>query len=377
VVEHRAGSIRIERVAKRYGAVHALTGVDLEVRRGEFLTLLGPSGSGKTTLLNLIAGFQQPDDGRIQVDGREVTHLPAHARGFGMVFQSYALFPHMTVAENVAYPLRMRGVARALREELVARYLSMVELEDLGQRYPPQLSGGQQQRVALARALVFEPPVLLMDEPLGALDRRLRQSLQFEIKRIHQELGATVLYVTHDQEEALAMSDRVAVMRDGRIEQSGAPRAVYEEPETTFVASFLGETNLLEVEVVAGNGAGSTVCHKASDQRFDLPFAVHGSQATVSIRPESLRLESPDMPAILWGRVASVAFMGDSWRCEILVGGDALVTRQAVHEGPPPGAGQEARISLLPGGARVIKAPHATHPSDEVAERWKEGSVHG
>jgi spermidine/putrescine ABC transporter ATP-binding subunit len=373
VTERRAGSIEIERVAKRYGVVHALSGVDLHVRPGEFLTLLGPSGSGKTTLLNLIAGFQRPDEGRIHVDGREITRLPAHARGFGMVFQSYALFPHMTVAENVAYPLRMRGVAGPKRDELVSRHLRMVELEELGQRYPPQLSGGQQQRVALARALVFEPPVLLMDEPLGALDRRLRQSLQFEIKRIHEELGATVLYVTHDQEEALAMSDRVAVMREGRIEQSGEPRAVYEEPVTTFVASFLGETNLLEVDVVAASGPGTTVRHRASDQCFELPFSLHGHQATISVRPESLRLDSPDLPPILQGRVASVAFMGDSWRCEVLVGDHSLVTRHSVHEGQPPAAGNPARVSLLPGGARIIKVTHAAHPPDGVAEGWKEG----
>src|SRR5207244_2276490 len=242
----RPPALRLSGVRKSYGQVAAVAGVDLTVEEGEFFTLLGPSGSGKTTLLRLIAGFERPDGGRIELGGRDVTSLPPHLRATNTVFQDYALFPHMTVADNIGYGPRVKGMPREERRELVQRALQMVRLEGLDQRRPNQLSGGQRQRVALARAVVNEPQVLLLDEPLGALDLKLRQEMQLELKRIQKEVGITFVYVTHDQEEALTMSDRVAVMAQGLIEQVGPPAEVYERPATEFVAGFIGISNLLE-----------------------------------------------------------------------------------------------------------------------------------
>jgi putative spermidine/putrescine transport system ATP-binding protein len=238
-------ALKIDGVRKNYGGVAAVAGVDLLVEEGEFFTLLGPSGSGKTTLLRLIAGFERPDAGRIELGGRDVTDMPPYARDTNTVFQDYALFPHMTVAENIGYGLRIKGVPRPAREKRVQRALEMVRLAGLGHRKPNQLSGGQRQRVALARAVVNEPEVLLLDEPLGALDLKLRQEMQIELKQIQQEVGITFIYVTHDQEEALTMSDRLAVMTNGQIEQIGTPVDVYERPATEFVAGFIGISNVL------------------------------------------------------------------------------------------------------------------------------------
>jgi putative spermidine/putrescine transport system ATP-binding protein len=243
-------AIQLLDLEKRYGDVTALAGVSLDMPAGEFVTLLGPSGSGKTTTLNAIAGFLQPDNGRILVDRSPIETVPPHRRNIGMVFQNYALFPHMTVEANIAYPLKRRKVAKQELRRLVAESLALVGLDGMDKRYPRELSGGQQQRVALARALVFRPRVLLMDEPLGALDRRLRASLQLEFKRIHRELGITFVYVTHDQEEALTMSDRLAVMDQGRILQVGSPRDIYERPAERFVADFIGETNFIAATVI-------------------------------------------------------------------------------------------------------------------------------
>jgi putative spermidine/putrescine transport system ATP-binding protein len=228
------------------GRVLAVDRVTLDIAAGEFFSLLGPSGCGKTTSLRMIAGFERPDAGRVHVAGRDITDLPVHRRDMGMVFQSYALFPHRTVAENVAFGLRMREVPRPEIERRVKAALAQVALTGMEERKPGQLSGGQQQRVALARALVVEPPVLLCDEPLGALDRKLRQQMQFELKELQKRLGVTLVFVTHDQEEALAMSDRIAVMNHGRVEQVGAPTEIYERPRTRFVADFIGEINILE-----------------------------------------------------------------------------------------------------------------------------------
>jgi putative spermidine/putrescine transport system ATP-binding protein len=241
-----APALRLKGVRKSYGTVVALAGVDLTVERGEFFTLLGPSGSGKTSLLRLIAGFERPDAGTVELDGRDVTGLPPYLRETNTVFQDYALFPHMTVAGNIGYGLRIKGVGKPERLRRVDDALAMVHLEGLGERRPNQLSGGQRQRVALARAIVNHPGVLLLDEPLGALDLKLRQEMQLELKRIQKEVGITFVYVTHDQEEALTMSDRIAVMAQGRIEQVGPPVDVYERPASEFVAGFIGISNLLE-----------------------------------------------------------------------------------------------------------------------------------
>src|SRR4051794_27850510 len=246
--------VRLAGVRKRFGDVAAVDGVDIEIARGEFFTLLGPSGSGKTTCLRMIAGFERPDEGSIELGGTDVTRLPPGERDVNTVFQDYALFPHMGVAGNVAYGLKVRGVAKQERGERVDEALALVRLEGFGDRRPSQLSGGQRQRVALARALVNRPQVLLLDEPLGALDLKLRQQLQVELKRIQSDVGITFVYVTHDQDEALTMSDRIAVMDGGRVLQVGSPRDVYEEPRSRFVAGFVGVSNLLELPVESPSG---------------------------------------------------------------------------------------------------------------------------
>ena len=251
----RGAKIQLRNLSRRFGGQAAVDGISLDVPAGSFVSLLGPSGSGKTTTLNLIAGFLTPDAGDILFDDRSVADVPPHHRDIGMVFQSYALFPHLTVAHNVAFPLRMRTrLAKADIERRVAETLALVRMEDYGGRYPRQLSGGQQQRVAMARALVSHPRLLLMDEPLGALDKKLRDQMQFEIKRIHRSVGTTFIYVTHDQSEALTMSDLVVLMHRGRIAQTGTPRELYTEPANVFVADFIGDSNLLNGRVTAIEG---------------------------------------------------------------------------------------------------------------------------
>ncbi|MGZ5331979.1 MAG: ABC transporter ATP-binding protein [Solirubrobacterales bacterium] len=276
--------IRLSGVSKRYGAVVAVATVDLEIARGEFFTLLGPSGSGKTTTLRMIAGFEEPDSGTVELGGRDVTALAPYDREVNTVFQDYALFPHMTVAENVEYGLRVRGVAKGKRRERGAESLEMVRLGGYGGRKPGELSGGQRQRVALARAIVNRPRVLLLDEPLGALDLKLREQMQVELKTIQQEVGITFVYVTHDQEEALTMSDRIAVFNDGLIEQVGAPAEIYERPDNAFVAGFVGVSNLLERGgkrftvrpekiTIFENGAGPEGMHVESGAIRDVSYA--------------------------------------------------------------------------------------------------------
>src|SRR6266567_8624280 len=252
----KSACVAVRDLSKSYGPATAVSGVSINVRAGEFLSLLGPSGSGKTTLLMMIAGFEAPTAGAIHIDDRDITELAPNKRNIGMVFQRYALFPHMSVADNIAFPLRMRRTPKAEIRRRVEAALALVQLEEYGGRLPSQLSGGQQQRIAVARALVFEPPVLLMDEPLGALDKNLREQMQIEIKRIQQSLGVTVIYVTHDQEEALTMSDRIAVMRNGCLEQIGSPTELYDNPATSFVADFVGKTNFLEGVCHSCNGIG-------------------------------------------------------------------------------------------------------------------------
>ena len=288
------GEIRLTSLSRNFGEIHAVRDVNLVAARGEFLTLLGASGSGKTTTLMMIAGFVTPSAGDILVDGASILGQPPDRRNLGVVFQTYALFPHMTVAENIAFPLRMRHLGRAEAQERTHAALAMVQLEGYGGRRVTELSGGQQQRVALARALVFHPPVLLMDEPLGALDRKLREQMQLEIKRIQKSLGITVIYVTHDQEEALILSDRIAIMHEGEIHQIGTPDAVYERPSTPYVASFLGESNFLD-GVLESKESGVSWVRLASGERIGAQrtgFTV-GSKVRVMMRPESVALAAP------------------------------------------------------------------------------------
>jgi putative spermidine/putrescine transport system ATP-binding protein len=317
-------SVGVEGIRKAYGEVVAVDGVDLAVGDGEFFTLLGPSGSGKTTTLRVIAGFEQPDDGRVTLGGVDITRQPPYARDVNTVFQDYALFPHMTVAENVGYGLKVKGMARRERAAQVEEVLRMVRLGDYGRRKPVQLSGGQRQRVALARAIVNRPKVLLLDEPLGALDLKLRQEMQVFLKALQQDLGMTFIYVTHDQEEALTMSDHLAVFNDGRIEQVGSPAEVYERPATEFVAGFVGTSNIIE----------------------------RGGRR-VSVRPERIELNGAGEPAT----VKDVVFVGSFVR--ILVDTDAgdrlTVVRQ--NDGSRPEPGTRVHVGWRPEDAYEISTP--------------------
>lgn len=291
-------SIHIRALEKRYGPVRAVDGVDIDIAAGEFLALLGPSGSGKTTILMALAGFEFPTSGTITVDGEDLTYLPANKRNLGMVFQNYTLFPHMSILDNVAFPLKMRGVSKAERHARAQQALATVRLEGYGERTASQLSGGQQQRVALARAIVYHPRVLLMDEPLSALDKNLREEMQLEIKRLHAELGITVIFVTHDQGEALTMADRVAVLKDGRIQQIGPSRALYERPENLFTAGFIGEMNFIDVDVQAVGEQFRVAL--PSGEVWDVPASAVvepvkvGEKAVLAVRPERLQLGAGD-----------------------------------------------------------------------------------
>ncbi|MEU7864126.1 ABC transporter ATP-binding protein [Nonomuraea sp. NPDC049141] len=325
----RGGGIELTGLTKRYGDFVAVDDVSLSINPGEFITLLGPSGSGKTTTLNVIAGFTKATSGELTVDGTAIAATPAHKRDMGMVFQHYALFPHMTVAENIAFPLKQRKIPKARRTELVQAALATVHLGEYGHRYPRELSGGQQQRVAVARAIVYSPRVLLMDEPLGALDKKLRDWLQLEIKRIHGELGITFVYVTHDQDEALVLSDRIAVFNQGRIEQLGPADELYERPATLFVARFLGESTILRGDVSA-DGIG--VCARLMRAPGSLP---DGPGALV-VRPERLAVRQADhSPETGWNAlpatVTSEIYLGSSRKLELRLpdGSPALVREQA------------------------------------------------
>lgn len=323
-------SVRLERLGKTYGNFIAVHPTDLDVGAGEFLSFLGPSGSGKTTTLMMLAGFETPTSGNILVGDQDITNTAPARRNIGMVFQSYALFPHMTVEQNITFPLRMRRMAMSERRRSVARVLETVGLEGFAHRYPAQLSGGQQQRVALARAIVFQPPVLLMDEPLSALDKYLRSHLQTEIKRIQRELGITVVYVTHDQDEAMTMSDRICVMRDGRIAQIGAPEDLYRAPKDEFVAGFLGESNMFKRPILA---TGDREVRIDLDGGLVLPVTRRptGPQATISVRPEHLRFH-PDPSGVAMIRDAT--YVGDHRRYDLVMNdGTELVAKVQVTEG--------------------------------------------
>jgi spermidine/putrescine ABC transporter ATP-binding subunit len=306
-------AVRLDGVSKTFGEIAALNEASLQVGRGELMTLLGPSGCGKTTLLNLVAGFLLPDRGEIAIDGRRVTDLPPYRRDSGMMFQNYALFPHMTVAGNVGYGLKMRRLGRSEIARRVAEALTLVKLGGLEDRKPRQLSGGQQQRVALARALVIRPQVLLLDEPFSALDRNLRASMQVELKEIQRQLGVTTIFVTHDQSEALSLSDRIAVMAEGRIRQLGAPEEIYRRPVDRFVASFVGDVNVLRGRLAQIDGATAVVAlgpARVSVPAGALAGAATGVMVDLFVRPEDLRVDEDGAGAALQGTVAAQIYQG-------------------------------------------------------------------
>ncbi|KGJ05926.1 putative spermidine/putrescine transport system ATP-binding protein [Paracoccus halophilus] len=316
-----------DHVQKSYdGQVLVVKDLNLSIGKGEFLTMLGPSGSGKTTCLMMLAGFETATHGEILLDGQNINDVPPHRRGIGMVFQNYALFPHMTVGENLSFPLEVRGMSKSERQERIARALDMVQMGQFASRRPAQLSGGQQQRIALARALVFDPKLVLMDEPLGALDKQLREHMQFEIKALHDRLGITVVYVTHDQGEALTMSDRIAVFNDGRIQQLAAPPVLYEQPENSFVAGFIGENNALRgvIEKLDGDKALVRLGNGELIDATAVNIRESGQATTVSIRPERVEFKPELMPAdahTVEAQVRDVIYMGDILRARLHVAG--------------------------------------------------------
>jgi putative spermidine/putrescine transport system ATP-binding protein len=322
---HTEPLVRFRGVQKTYdGAILVVHQLDLDIQRGEFLTLLGPSGSGKTTCLMMLAGFESPTAGDIVLDGKPITRTPPHKRNFGMVFQNYALFPHLTVGQNVAYPLTVRKVSKSEQAQRVAKALAMVRLEGLAERYPAQLSGGQQQRVALARALVFEPQLVLMDEPLGALDKQLREHMQIELKELHRQLGVTFVYVTHDQGEALTMSDRVAVFNDGAIQQIDAVDHMYEAPANRFVAGFIGDSTMLRGTVRAADDerCGIVLTDGRVIAGVNVNQAPVGTQVEACIRPERIVLhtQAGTRSNVLQATVSGVIYFGDHLRLLCAIG---------------------------------------------------------
>jgi spermidine/putrescine transport system ATP-binding protein len=366
-------SVRLEGVTKRFDDFVAVREMDLDIAQGEFFTMLGPSGCGKTTTLRMIAGFEQPTEGQVKIEGEDVAGLPPHKRPTNTVFQSYALFPHMTVADNVGYGLKRQKVDKAEISRRVDAELDRVGLADRANQKPAQLSGGMQQRVALARALVNLPKVLLLDEPLGALDLKLRKGLQVELKRIQREVGITFVYVTHDQEEALTMSDRIAVMNRGRIEQCDTPEEIYERPATTFVAGFIGVSNLMPGEVVSANGAGSRV---RLDSGVEITAPVDGigpgERCHAVVRPEKLRLDpressSPDGWPSVEGMVESSVYLGTATQIVVKLAGDVPMTvlvpnADEAERGQLPGGGVPVRLSWAPEHIHVVRESAAPAP---------------
>jgi putative spermidine/putrescine transport system ATP-binding protein len=353
-------TIEVRRVVKRYGPVSALDHVDLDVRSGEFLTLLGPSGSGKSTLLMVLAGFIRPDHGSIRFGEADVTRLAPHKRNVGMVFQNYALFPHMDVAGNIGFPLRLRGVARAEIGRRVEHALQMVQLAGYGERRIEQLSGGQRQRVALARAIVFEPRIVLMDEPLSALDKQLRERMQIELRQLHEKLGTTTIYVTHDQREALTMSDRVAVIDRGRVMQLDTPRAIYEQPASRFVAEFIGESNFLPVRHAGGE-------YRCAGAALRLSGAPSGPGPwLLMLRPERLRIldraTHPDLN-VFEARVANVVYQGDSLLVQAALADGSRISARGIASngamGSAPRNGDVVMLGLSP--QDTVLVPDADH----------------
>lgn len=356
--------VEFERVQKSYdGENLVVKDLNLSMPKGEFLTMLGPSGSGKTTCLMMLAGFETATHGDIRLDGVSINNIPPHKRGIGMVFQNYALFPHMTVAENLSFPLEVRKMGKSLREEKITRALGMVQMNDFAGRRPAQLSGGQQQRIALARALVFEPELVLMDEPLGALDKQLRETLQFEITNLAHDLGITVVYVTHDQTEALTMSDRVAVFDDGRIQQLAPPDKLYEEPENSFVAQFIGENNTLEGVVKEIKGGVALVQLDSGEIIEAKPINVTqaGERTRVSIRPERVEYNKERIREgafTLKAEVLEFIYMGDIFRTRLRVAGrdDFVVKTRNAPDQDRLTPGTQIEIGWLPEDCRALDA---------------------
>ncbi|MGW7822843.1 ABC transporter ATP-binding protein [Streptomyces puniciscabiei] len=333
----QAATVEFRSLRREFGTTVALDGLDLTVRPGEFLALLGPSGCGKTTALRMLAGFEHPDSGAVLVDGEDITHVPAHRRDAGMVFQSYSLFPHLNAVDNVAFGLRMRGVRTAERRARAAELLELVGLADKGERYPHQLSGGQQQRIALARALALRPRVLLLDEPLSALDAKVRLTLREEIRRLQQELGITTLFVTHDQEEALSVADRVAVMRAGRLEQCAEPAELYGRPATAFVAEFVGTMSRIPGELKDG-----TV--EVLGQRLPADGEVPDGAVDVLVRPEAVQVRPDEQGG---ARIVATAFLGAVVRVTVrLADGTEAKADLPAHEATGLGAGTPVGVSL-------------------------------
>lgn len=364
MLDNRAGDafVAFEHVQKSYdGQTLVVKDLNLSIGRGEFLTMLGPSGSGKTTCLMMLAGFETATHGEIRLAGRPINQVPPHKRGIGMVFQNYALFPHMTVGENLSFPLEVRGMDKAERDTRIRRALDMVQMGSFANRRPAQLSGGQQQRIALARALVFDPELVLMDEPLGALDKQLREHMQFEIKHLHEELGITVVYVTHDQGEALTMSARIAVFNDGRIQQLATPSELYERPENSFVAGFIGENNALPGTIEKLDGDKALVRLDSGDliDATAVNIRESGQRTTVSIRPERVEFKSELMPEgahTVEADVAEVIYMGDILRTRLRVAdSDNFVMKFRNTAGQTRlQPGQKIRIGWHPQDARAL-----------------------
>ena len=357
--------VAFERVQKSYdGETLVVKDLNLTMPKGEFLTMLGPSGSGKTTCLMMLAGFETATHGEIKLDGVSINHIPPHKRGIGMVFQNYALFPHMTIAENLSFPLEVRKIGKSDREGKIKRALEMVEMGAFGGRRPSQLSGGQQQRVALARALVFEPELVLMDEPLGALDKQLREKMQFEITLLAHELGITTVYVTHDQTEALTMSDRVAVFNDGRIQQIAPPDELYESPQNSFVAQFIGENNTLNGTVKEIRKGLALVQLDNGDVIDAVPVNVEkpGDRTLISIRPERVEFNrdrlSPDAHT-LKAEVAEFIYMGDIFRTRLKVAGreDFIIKTRNAPDQRRLQPGEQIEIGWLAEDCRALDAP--------------------
>lgn len=359
--------VRFRQVQKTYdGGKLVVDNLDLDIRRGEFLTLLGPSGSGKTSTLMMLAGFEPVTSGEIQLDGKAINHLPPAKRGIGMVFQNYALFPHMSVGENIAFPLEVRKMPRGEIAARVAGMIDLMKLDGLVNRRPAQLSGGQQQRVALARALVFEPKLVLLDEPLGALDKQLREHLQYEIKHIHRKLGVTMIYVTHDQSEALTMSDRIAVFAEGRIQQLAAPEKIYHEPATNFVANFIGENNRLRGKVVSAgssDGLSAVLPDGSVIQAVTGAKLAPGDDVVLWVRPEAVAVDPPPGSSDneLSGLLKETTFTGDHLRLCIQAGGsDSFILKirgRAVER--IDGPGRPIRIGFSKRDCRAILADSA------------------